>query len=107
MDIIREIREVKESTISVDVPERLLNRKVEITVIPLDELPSRSEIKETEWPHGFFENTAGCLADDPIQRYPQLRCHESSQPIKNQERIQYGKSQLSRAHAKSSNIALC
>ncbi len=72
MNIIREIREVKESTISVNVPETLLHHKVEITVIPLDEISGESEAeKRPEWPHGFFEKTAGCLADDPIQRYPQ------------------------------------
>ncbi|MBD2596530.1 DUF2281 domain-containing protein [Nostoc spongiaeforme FACHB-130] len=27
--------------------------------------------EELGWPAGFFEQTAGCLADDPIQRYPQ------------------------------------
>ncbi|MEH1923121.1 DUF2281 domain-containing protein [Nostoc sp.] len=27
--------------------------------------------EELGWPPGFFEQTAGCLADDPIQRYPQ------------------------------------
>jgi len=25
----------------------------------------------TEWPPDFFEKTAGCLADDPIERAPQ------------------------------------
>ncbi|WP_242056532.1 MULTISPECIES: DUF2281 domain-containing protein [unclassified Nostoc] len=28
-------------------------------------------LKGKGWPPGFFEQTAGCLADDPIQRYPQ------------------------------------
>ena len=27
--------------------------------------------KELGWQPGFFESTAGCLADDPLVRYPQ------------------------------------
>ncbi|MBW4494793.1 MAG: hypothetical protein KME26_17245 [Oscillatoria princeps RMCB-10] len=27
--------------------------------------------EELGWPPGFFENTAGCLQDDPIVRWPQ------------------------------------
>ena len=26
------------------------------------------------WPPGYFEETAGCLADDPIKRWPQCNC---------------------------------
>ncbi len=72
MNIIREIMEVKDGTISVEVPKSLLHRKVEVTVIPLDELPEKSVLqRRTGWPAGFFENTAGCLVDDPIDRAPQ------------------------------------
>ncbi len=28
-------------------------------------------LKSTGWPPYFFEKTAGCLADDPIERAPQ------------------------------------
>ncbi|MBA3922304.1 MAG: type II toxin-antitoxin system ParD family antitoxin [Nostocaceae cyanobacterium] len=27
--------------------------------------------EELGWPSGFFEQTAGCLQDDPLVRYPQ------------------------------------
>jgi putative addiction module CopG family antidote len=27
--------------------------------------------EELGWPPGFFEQTAGCLQDDPLVRYPQ------------------------------------
>jgi Arc/MetJ-type ribon-helix-helix transcriptional regulator len=27
--------------------------------------------EELGWPAGFFEQTAGCLQDDPLVRYPQ------------------------------------
>ena len=72
MNIIREIKEVRQGTVSIDVPAVLLHRKVEIIVIPLDEPTSRAEEKtEKGWPPGFFEETAGCFADDSIQRAPQ------------------------------------
>lgn len=29
------------------------------------------QLESTEWPPDFFEKTAGCLADDPIERAPQ------------------------------------
>lgn len=35
--------------------------------------------EELGWPSGFFEETAGCLADDPIQRYPQGEYEEREQ----------------------------
>jgi hypothetical protein len=72
MNVIREIKEIKESTVSIDVPAALLHRKVEIIVIPLDDVSGGVEgEKPREWPPGFFEETAGCFADDPIQRAPQ------------------------------------
>jgi hypothetical protein len=72
MNIIREIKEVRDGTISINVPAILLHRRVEIIVIPLDE-PSIGAEGETGkgWPPGFFEKTAGCFADDSIQRHPQ------------------------------------
>ncbi len=35
--------------------------------------------EELGWTTGFFEETAGCLADDPIQRYPQGEFEEREQ----------------------------
>ncbi len=29
------------------------------------------QLESTHWPADFFEKTAGCLADDPIERAPQ------------------------------------
>ena len=72
MNVIREIKEVREGTVSIDVPATLLRRRVEIIVIPLDEVSGGVEgEKPREWPPGFFEETAGSFADDPIQRAPQ------------------------------------
>jgi len=72
MNVIREIKQVMDTTISIDVPAALLHRKVEVIVIPLDEISSKGAGQERRaWPPGFFEKTAGCLGDDPIQRAPQ------------------------------------
>ena len=72
MNVIRVIKEVVECKISIDMPEDLLHRKVEVIVIPLDEISSEDEHRERKaWPPGFFEKTAGCLAADPVQRTPQ------------------------------------
>jgi hypothetical protein len=30
-----------------------------------------TQLESTQWPQNFFEKTAGCLADDPIERAPQ------------------------------------
>ena len=40
---------------------------------------SQKSPEELGWPSGFFEETAGCLADDPIQRYPQGEYEEREQ----------------------------
>ena len=72
MNVIREIREVRQGTISIDVPAALLHRKVEIIVIPLDEVAvGTGREGQKGWPPSFLENTAGSFADDPIQRAPQ------------------------------------
>ncbi|HLP92030.1 MAG TPA: DUF2281 domain-containing protein [Nostocaceae cyanobacterium] len=41
--------------------------------------PQQKSPEELGWPPGFFEETAGCLADDPIQRYPQGEYEEREQ----------------------------
>ncbi len=69
MSVIREIREVLDVSISIDMPASLLHRKVEVIVIPLDEISSDDDFNGGDtWPYGFFEKTAGCMADDPIRR---------------------------------------
>jgi hypothetical protein len=43
-------------------------------VIVVQSIPSaveKASPEERGWPPEFFESTAGCLADDPIQRWPQ------------------------------------
>lgn len=71
MQPIRQIYYDAPSTISI--PEELQHQAVEVIIWPLDKAEARQET-ETDangWPIGFFEATAGCLADDPIERAPQ------------------------------------
>jgi hypothetical protein len=35
-------------------------------------IPQQKSPEELGWPAGFFEETAGCLADDPIQTRQQI-----------------------------------
>ena len=56
----------------IDIPQHLQQRPLEVIFQPLDENPEQTtETDEKGWPVGFFEKTAGCLADDPIKRWPQ------------------------------------
>lgn len=67
MQPIRQI--IEDAPATIPVPVDMRHRRVEIIFWPLDE-PSTSK-EATGWPAGFFETTAGCLADDPIARAPQ------------------------------------
>jgi hypothetical protein len=57
------------------VPAEFRNRDVEVIILPLDENGNAKqdavERDEMGYPIGFFEATAGALADDPITRAPQ------------------------------------
>ena len=72
MSVIKEIREVVDGSISIDMPTSLLHRKVEVIIIPLDEISRDDDFNVGDtWPYGFFQKTAGCMADDPIRRQDQ------------------------------------
>jgi hypothetical protein len=75
MQAIRQIYQNTPSIIHINIPEELQNHSVEVIIIALDDSINKDiEAKETDangWPIGFFEATAGCLADDPIERAPQ------------------------------------
>ncbi|MEQ1605135.1 MAG: hypothetical protein ABL999_09720 [Pyrinomonadaceae bacterium] len=58
-----------------EVPDEFQNRDVEVILLPLDR-NGHGEAVAIErdamgYPIGFFEQTAGALADDPIERPPQ------------------------------------
>jgi hypothetical protein len=81
MSVIKEIREVVDGPISIDMPASLFHRKVEVIVIPLDEISSDDNfIAGNAWPYGFFEKTAGCMAEDPIRR-PDQGEYEQREPL--------------------------
>jgi len=67
MDAIREVRVIQNNVITINVPDQLVNRTVEIIVLPLND---QDQIQDA-WPEDFFEATAGCMAEDPISRAPQ------------------------------------
>jgi hypothetical protein len=50
----------------------LTDKEVEIMLIyqPIEPLAQQTP-EELGWLPGFFEQTAGCLQDDPLVRYPQ------------------------------------
>lgn len=65
---------IKNAPPTISVPVEMRNRNVEIIILPLDENAENGEAVETDangYPIGFFEETAGSLADDPIERAPQ------------------------------------
>ncbi|MCC5669206.1 hypothetical protein LC653_36535 [Nostoc sp. CHAB 5784] len=57
----------------LSIPTGITDKEIEVTVIYQQLEPSAppKTPEELGWPAGFFEQTAGSLADDPIQRYPQ------------------------------------
>jgi hypothetical protein len=67
MQPIRQI--IEDAPDSIPVPPELRHQRVEIIFWPLEK--TQPELDANGWPVGFFEATAGCLADDPIERAPQ------------------------------------
>lgn len=68
MQPIRQIYQDAPSSISI--PEELRHQPVEIIIWPL----AKTEIEQTDangWPIGFFEETAGAWAGEPLIREPQ------------------------------------
>ncbi len=59
----------------IHVPNEFRNRDVEVIILPLepngDGNPEDVERDAMGYPIGFFEQTAGSLSDDPIERGPQ------------------------------------
>ena len=70
MQPIRQIYQDTPSVIHISIPEALQHHPVEVIIRPLKET-DQQETDAKGWPIGFFEATAGCLADDPIERAPQ------------------------------------
>ncbi len=67
MHPIRQI--VEDAPDTIPMPLELRHQRVEIIFWPLEK--PEPERDANGWPVGFFEATAGCLVDDPIERAPQ------------------------------------
>ena len=55
-------------------PQALRHRRVEIIILPLDEEVVNGKTTPVDangWPLGFFEETEGCWAGEPLVREPQ------------------------------------
>lgn len=55
-----------DGTIAIEVPKQLRNQDVEIVMVlhPI----TQPEVDALGWPIGYFEQTYGSLAHDPIER---------------------------------------
>jgi hypothetical protein len=55
------------------VPTGLLASDVAVVIVvqPIPGTDKQNSPEELGWPPEFFERTAGSLADDPMQRWPQ------------------------------------
>ena len=70
MDVIKlTARTDSDGKLTLDIPVGVPDAEVIIVVAhPLAEADAWFEGAENGWPPGFFEQTAGSLADDPIER---------------------------------------
>ncbi|MEI8140756.1 MAG: hypothetical protein WCI03_12930 [bacterium] len=62
MEGLREIQTADNERVFVIVPKSFLHRKLEIIVMPVDDISTQA------WPVGFIEQTAGCFASEPLVR---------------------------------------
>jgi hypothetical protein len=63
--VILRKRTEKNGTVVIPVPETLHNQDLDLVVV-------MQPVKPRQWRPGFFEETYGSLADDPIERPEQL-----------------------------------
>lgn len=56
---------------SMEQLQQLISAKRDIADVALAEAAQLKTPEELGWPPNFFEQTAGCLQDDPLVRYPQ------------------------------------
>jgi len=65
-------RATSDETLIIPIPESLRDKDLEVLVVLQPVSPSEpagvEELDERGWPIGFFEETYGSLADDPIER---------------------------------------
>lgn len=64
----------EDGVLKLEVPTGLSARDVEVVLVLQATAPQAVDAKG--WPVGFFDRTYGALADDPIERPPQLPLEE-------------------------------
>lgn len=75
----------QEGVLHLDIPLEMRETELEVTVTfePVNQtikIVQNEEVNDLEW-HDFINSTYGCLADDPIIRYPQIE-HEAKRSNK-------------------------
>lgn len=62
-----------DGALRLEVPTGLPETDVEVLVMvqPVGAGKGPSPEATPSWPEGFFEETSGCLSDDPLTRHPQ------------------------------------
>lgn len=64
----------EDGILKLEVPTGLSAREVEVVLVMQSAEPQT--VDANGWPLGFFDRTYGALADDPIERPPQLPLEE-------------------------------
>jgi hypothetical protein len=67
----------QDGILHLEIPTGLVDTELDVTLT----LQPVSSSQSIGYPSGYFEQTAGCLKDDPIDRYPQGE-FEVREPIK-------------------------
>lgn len=59
--------------LTIQLPQNVGDLELEIILVyqPVELKKPAKTPEELGWPSGFFERTAGCLADENLVRYPQ------------------------------------
>jgi len=72
----------QDGILHLEIPVGIADKEIEVMVIyqPLEPSAQTKTPEELGWPPGFFEQTAGCLQDDPLVRYPQGE-YEQREPL--------------------------
>lgn len=65
----------EDGILKLEVPTNLSARDVEVVLV-VQATETVQTVDEMGWPLGFFDRTYGALADDPIERPPQLPLEE-------------------------------
>lgn len=68
-----------DGVLRLQIPIELQDQDLEILLV-YQPIAIKSQISASAWPPDFFEETAGCLQDDPIAR-PSQGEYETREPL--------------------------